>query len=44
MYTAHSDSVGVDKFIPKENSIVLRNGKKMEYDNLVVAMGMPFAT
>jgi sulfide:quinone oxidoreductase len=44
MYTAHSDSIGVDKFIPKENAIVLRNGKRMEYDNLVVAMGMPFAT
>ena len=44
MYTAHSDSIGVDKYFPKENYLVLRNGKKMEYDNLVIATGMPFAT
>ena len=44
MYTAHSDSIGVDKFFPKENALVLRNGRRMEYDNLVIAMGMPFAT
>jgi sulfide:quinone oxidoreductase len=39
MYTAHSDCIGVDKFVPNENAIVLRNGRRISYDHMVVAMG-----
>jgi sulfide:quinone oxidoreductase len=39
MYTAHSDCVGVDKFLPKESTVVLRNGRKIKYEQMVVAMG-----
>lgn len=39
MYTAHSDTVGLDKINPQENYIVLRNGRKIGYDHLVLAMG-----
>jgi len=41
MYTAHSDVIGVDKFLPEENAVVLRNGRRIGYDHLVVAMGIP---
>jgi len=40
MYTAHSDNIGIEKFLPEENTIVLRNGRKIGYDQLVIAMGM----
>lgn len=40
MYTAHSDNIGVDKFLPEENALVLRNGRKIGYSWLVLAMGM----
>lgn len=38
-HTAHSDGVGADKILPEENAIILRNGRRIEYDHLVVAMG-----
>jgi sulfide:quinone oxidoreductase len=40
MYTAHSDCIGVDKFLPEENQVVLRNGRKIGYEQLVIAMGL----
>ena len=39
MYTAHSDLIGVDKFLPNENAIVLKNGRRIEYNHLVISMG-----
>ncbi len=40
MYTAHSDNIGMEKINPNENSITLRNGRKIGYDHLVLACGM----
>jgi NADH dehydrogenase FAD-containing subunit len=40
MYTAHSDCIGVDKINPNDNQVVLRNGRKIKYEQLVVAMGL----
>lgn len=40
MFTAFSDYVGVDKILPEENKVVLRNGRKIEYNHLVLGMGM----
>ena len=37
---AHSDYVGVEKFNPDANEVVLRNGRTIKYETLVVAMGM----
>jgi len=34
-----SDYVGVEKFNPNNNEIVLRNGRSIKYENLVIAMG-----
>jgi sulfide:quinone oxidoreductase len=39
MYTAHSDNVGCETINPAENFVVLKNGRKIGYDHLVVAMG-----
>ena len=39
-HTAHSDGVGVDKILPDENAVVLRNSRRIEYDHLVIAMGI----
>jgi NADH dehydrogenase FAD-containing subunit len=39
-HTAHSDGIGAEKIIPEENAIVLRNGRRIEYDHLVVATGL----
>lgn len=39
-HTAHSDGIGADKIIPEENAIILRNGRRIEYDHLVVATGL----
>lgn len=36
---AHSEGVGVDKFNPDKNEIVLKNGRVIQYENLVIAMG-----
>jgi sulfide:quinone oxidoreductase len=40
MYTAHSDNVGVQTFVPDENALVMTNGRRIEYNYLVVAMGL----
>jgi hypothetical protein len=37
---AHSDNIGMQKIIPEENTIILRNGRKIGYDHIVLAMGM----
>ena len=36
-----ADNVGCETINPAENNIVLKNGRKIGYDHLVVAMGMP---
>jgi sulfide:quinone oxidoreductase len=40
MYTAHSDNIGCESILPEENAVVLRNGRRIGYDHLVIAMGM----
>jgi len=40
MYTAHSDNIGVEKMLPEENAIILKNGRRIGYDYLVCAMGL----
>jgi len=40
MYTAHTDLVGVEKFLPDENAVILRNGRKIQYNFMVNAMGL----
>lgn len=39
MFNANSEGVGVEKFFPEENQVQLRNGRKIKYDYLVLAMG-----
>lgn len=39
-HTAHTDGVGVEKILPGENAVVLRNSRRIEYDHLVIAMGI----
>lgn len=29
MYTAHSDGIGLQKILPEESAIILRNGRKI---------------
>lgn len=38
-FAASSDMVPLTEYIPEENTVVLRNGKKIKYDYLVVATG-----
>lgn len=40
MYTANTETIGVEKFLPDENAVVLRNGRRIEYDFMVNAMGL----
>lgn len=40
MYTAHSDNIGCTQIMPEENAIVLKNGRRIGYNHLVVAMGI----
>ncbi len=37
--TAHSDDIGCQEIRPEKNKIVLRNGREIGYDHLVIAMG-----
>lgn len=39
-FAAASDGQGVTQFLPNENSVVLKNGRKIQYDQLVVATGL----
>jgi len=43
-HTAHSDGVGAEKIIPEENAVILRNGRRIEYDHLVVATGTSYSS
>lgn len=36
---AHTECVGVEKFNPENNEVTLRNGRTVQYENLVIAMG-----
>ena len=36
---AHTDYVGLKELLPKENKVVLKNGRKIGYDVLVIATG-----
>lgn len=40
MSAAQSDGFGLEKYLPDENAVVLTNGRRIEYDHLVVATGM----
>ena len=37
---ANSEGQGVADFIPEKNSVVLKNGRNVQYDHLVVATGL----
>lgn len=37
--TAHSDDVSCKQILPEKNKIILRNGREIGYDHLVIAMG-----
>lgn len=39
-FAASSEGQGVSQFLPNENSVVLKNGRKIQYDQLVVATGL----
>lgn len=39
-FAAHSEGQGVAQFLPNENAVVLRNGRKIQYDQLVIATGL----
>lgn len=39
-FAAHSEGQGVSQFLPNQNAIVLKNGRKVQYDQLVIATGL----
>lgn len=39
-FAAHSETVPVSQYLPHENTVVLRNGRKIQYDQLVIATGL----
>ena len=39
-HTASSDGQGVVKYLPNENAVILKNGRRVEYDQLVIATGV----
>jgi len=40
MYTAHSDNLGVAKYLPDENAVILTNGRRIGYKYMVIACGL----
>ena len=38
-YAATSEGVGCSEYLPQENAIVLKNGRKIKYEYLVIANG-----
>jgi hypothetical protein len=40
MYTAKTDGVGIKKVLPEENKVILRNGREIKYNHIVIATGM----
>lgn len=41
-YAATSEGVACQEFLPNESAIVLKNGRKIKYENLVIATGKCF--
>ena len=39
-FAASSEGQGVAQFLPDQNTVVLKNGRKVEYDQLVIATGL----
>lgn len=39
-FAANSETVPVSQYLPHENTVVLRNGRKIQYDQLVIASGL----
>lgn len=39
-FSAHSDGLGVAEYLPNENTVVLKGGRKIKYDQLVIATGL----
>ena len=39
-HVASSEGQGVVQYLPKENTVVLKNGRKIQYDQLVIATGL----
>jgi len=39
MYSA-TETLPVETFLPEENTVVLKSGRKISYDYLVLAMGL----
>lgn len=39
-FAASSEGQGVTQFLPNENTVVLKNGRKIQYEQLVVATGL----
>lgn len=40
MYSANTECIGVDKFLPDESAVILKNGRRIQYDFMVNAMGL----
>lgn len=39
-FVASSEGQGVVKYLPNENAVILKNGRRIEYDQLVIATGL----
>ena len=39
-FHAHSENIPVKTFVPTENHIILENNRRINYDYLVVAVGL----
>lgn len=39
-FAVSSDGQGVSQFLPEQNAVILKNGRKVEYDQLVIATGL----
>jgi sulfide:quinone oxidoreductase len=39
-FCGHSEGQGVAQFLPEENAVVLKNGRKIQYEQLVIATGL----
>jgi len=40
MYTANSEMIGVKEIKPNDNKVILRNGREIEYNHIVIAAGL----
>ena len=39
-FAVNSEGQGVAQFLPNENAVILKNGRRVEYDQLVIATGL----